>query len=82
MLSKRKQVGSHRRPPSGPGPRQPSKRQRLTFDKDDMEWLKDELRNINFQIGAIRTSLIEVAEHLQGDVDLKLEEIVDRIGQL
>jgi hypothetical protein len=47
-----------------------------------MEWLKDELRNINFQIGAIRTSLIEVAEHLQGDVDLKLEEIVDRIGQL
>jgi len=42
-----------------------------------MEWLKEELRNINFQIGEIRTSLIEVAEHLQGDVDLKLEEIVD-----
>jgi hypothetical protein len=62
--------------------RQSSKRQRLTFNKDDMDWLKDELRDIKFEIGEIRTSLIEIADHLRGDVDLKLEEIVCRLEQL
>ena len=47
-----------------------------------MDWLKDELRDIKFEIGDIRTSLTVIAEHLRGDVDLKLEEIIGRIEQL
>ena len=34
--------------------------------KDDMDWLKDEIRDI-------KTCIVEIAEHLKGDVDLKLE---------
>ena len=59
-----------------------SKRKRITFNKDDMDWLKDELRNIKFEIGEMRTCLIEIAEHLQGEVDIKLELIKNRVEQL
>jgi hypothetical protein len=47
-----------------------------------MDWIKDELRDIKFEIGEIRACLIEIAEHLRGDVDIKLELIKDRVEQL
>jgi len=40
-----------------------------------MDWLKDEIRDI-------KTCIVEIAEHLKGDVDLKLEEIIDRIQEI
>jgi len=40
-----------------------------------MDWLKDEIRDI-------KTCIIEIAEHLKGDVDLKLEEIIDRMQEI
>ena len=47
-----------------------------------MDWLKDELRDIKFEIGEMRTCIQEIAEHLQGEVDVKLEDILGRIEQL
>jgi hypothetical protein len=40
-----------------------------------MDWLKDEIRDI-------KTCIVEIAEHLKGDVDLKLEEIIDRMQEI
>lgn len=47
----------------------PLKRRCLTFvDEDDMDWLKDE-------IGGIKESIREIAEHLE-HMDEKMEELI------
>ena len=53
-----------------------SKRCRLTFDQTDMDWLKIELRDIKFEIGEVRSSMIEIAERLRTVEDDHLEHIL------
>jgi hypothetical protein len=53
-----------------------SKRCRPTFDKTDMDWLKDELHDIKFQIGEMRSSMIEIADRLRNEEDFHLEDIL------
>ena len=57
----------------------PSKRLKSTrisiIDDDNMEWLKVE-------IGAIKESVREIADYLQEDVDIKLEELLEDVQQI
>ena len=57
------------------------KRQCLNL-KDDMDWVKVEIGDIKVCIRDIKVYMREIADHLQGDVDVKLEEIIDCIRQL
>ena len=52
------------------------KRQRLAFDKTDMDWLKGELHDIKFEIGEIRTSMMGIADCLRNEEDFRLEHIL------
>jgi len=40
-----------------------------------MDWIKDELDDI-------KTFLKDIADHLRSDVDLKIDEIIDRLRQM
>jgi hypothetical protein len=54
----------------------PLKRYCLTsVYEEDMGWIKSELKDI-------KESLSEIAEHLRGDVDLKIEEVIHRLQQM
>jgi hypothetical protein len=54
----------------------PSKRQyRTSVGKNDRDWIKEELNDI-------KTCLREIADHLRGDVDLKIDEVIHRLQQL
>ncbi len=57
------------------------KRQCLDL-QDDVNWIKLEIGDIKAQLRDIKGCMRETAEHLRGDVDYKLEEIIDRIRQL
>jgi hypothetical protein len=57
------------------------KRQCLDL-QDDVNWMKVEITDIKAYMRDIKTCMREIAEHLQGDVDYKLEEIIDRLRQL
>ena len=47
----------------------PFKKKRLAFtNEDDINWLKQE-------IGGIKESVKEIAEHLRGNVEYRLEEL-------
>jgi hypothetical protein len=49
---------------------------RLAFDKTDMDWLKGELRDIKFEIGEVRSSMLGIAERLRNEEDFALEHIL------
>jgi hypothetical protein len=40
-----------------------------------MDWIRDELSDI-------KACLRQIADHLRGDVDIKLEEVIHRLQQL
>lgn len=53
-----------------------SKKKRITYaDEDDMDWIKREM-------GDIKEGVKEIAEHLRGDVDCKLEEVLAYVREL
>jgi hypothetical protein len=54
----------------------PFKRKRVAFtNNDDMDWLKH-------QISEIRECMKEIAEHLRGNVEYRLEELRLNIQEL
>ncbi len=57
------------------------KRQCLDL-QDDVNWMKVEIADIKAYMRDIKMCMRETAEHLRGDVDYKLEEIIDCLRQL
>ena len=43
--------------------------------KNDVDWIKDELKDI-------KTCLTEIADHLRGDVDIKIDDVIHRLQQM
>jgi hypothetical protein len=49
--------------------------------QDDVNWIKAEIGDIRTYLRDIKGCMRDIAEHLRGDVDYKLEEIIDHIRQ-
>jgi hypothetical protein len=57
------------------------KRQCLDL-KDDVDWVKVKIADIKAYMRDTKACMREIAEHMQRDVDYKLEEIIDCIQRL
>jgi hypothetical protein len=60
----------------------PSKRQCIPLDKTDTHFLRDEVRDVKVFMADMQQDISLIAEFLRGDIDLRLEAIVDEIRRL
>ena len=59
----------------------PSKRKCLAVDKNDIDFLREEIRDIKTFIGEMNIDIDLIGKYLREDLDSRLEDIVDRIRQ-